>query len=225
VKGAPLLLVLGAGCAMTPPTIGEPGAELPDRRAEASYQAALERATGHREVYSGLDTRLFAAATYQSPEFREARLRRQAKFQSWPEARLDEEIARERADAAQVHEVVFGLSLVDRKFDDLDSRNSIWRLSLTTDRGEVTPLTVRRIGRANQDTRAYYPYMGDFWSVYTARFPVAAGSTALVGPGTKTLVFRLSSTQGQVELSFPVGGTAAPPVPTPSPQPEGPTSG
>ena len=34
-----LLLVCAAGCAGTPPAIGEPGAELSDPRAEASYRA------------------------------------------------------------------------------------------------------------------------------------------------------------------------------------------
>jgi len=225
VRGAPLLLLLGVACAATPPLIGEPGAELPDPKAEASYQAALDRATEHREIYAGLDTRYFIAATFQSPEFREARVRRQARFQSWTQERLDEQLARERADAAQVHEVVFGLSVVDRKLDDLDSKNSIWRLSLSSDQGEVPPLTLRRVGRSTQDTRAYYPYMGDFWTVYTARFPVAVDGRPLIAPGTRTVVFRISSTQGQAEMQFPVGGTFPPPNRTPPPPPAGSPSG
>ena len=81
MRVAPLLLaVAAAGCATVPPAIGEPGARVPDRKAEASYQEALSRVTEHREVYSGIDTQLFCAATYQSPEFREARVRRQALF-------------------------------------------------------------------------------------------------------------------------------------------------
>ena len=130
-RGAPALVGAG-GCAGAPPAIGDPGPELSDARAERSYQDALARVTEHREVYSGLDTRLYCVATYQSPEFREARTRRQAMFQTWPEPKLDDTLARERADAAQVHEVVFGVSLVDRRFDDFDSKSSIWRLSLAT---------------------------------------------------------------------------------------------
>ena len=205
-----LLLLVGAGgCAGAPPAIGDPGPELSDARAERSYQDALARVTEHREVYSGLDTRLYCAATYQSPEFREARTRRQAMFQTWPEPKLDDTLARERADAAQVHEVVFGVSLVDRRFDDFDSKSSIWRLSLATDQGEVTPVTIRRVGRANQDLRAYYPYLGDFWTMYTARFPPTVAGRPLVAATTRALVFRMSSTQGQVEMAFPVSTPAA----------------
>jgi hypothetical protein len=216
VRVAALLLAVGAsGCAAGPPAIGDPGAQVPDRSAEASYQAALSRVTEHREVYRDIDTQLFTAATYQSVDFREARTRRQAMFQTWPEPKIDAALARERADAAQVHEFVFGVSIVDRRFDDFDSRNSIWRLSLVTDQGEVTPLAIRRVGRANQDLRAYYPYLGDFWTMYTVRFPLTTATGApLVGPTTRALLFRMSSTLGQVEMAFPPGTPGAtPPAP------------
>ena len=226
MRVAALLLAVGAsGCAAVPPAIGEPGAQVPDRRAEASYQAALSRVTEHREVYTGIDTQLFTAATYQSVDFREARTRRQAMFQTWPEPKLEDALARERADAAQVHELVFGVSIVDRRFDDFDSKNTIWRLSLVTDQGEVTPLAIRRVGRANQDVRAYYPYLGDFWTMYTVRFPLTtATGMPLVGPTTRALLFRMSSTLGQVEMAFPVGTPGATPpapaaVPAPPPPP------
>ena len=215
---APLLLaVTAAGCATVPPAIGEPGAQVPDRKAEASYREALSRVTEHREVYSGLDTQLFCAATYQSVEFREARVRRQALFQTWPEPKLDEALARERIEAEQTHELVFGVSIVDRRFDDFDSKSTIWRLSLSTDQGEVTPLAIRRVGRANQDMRAYYPYLGDFWTMYTVRFPMVVAGRPLVASTTRTLVFRMSSTQGQVEMEFPVQAPRAGPGPAPSP--------
>jgi hypothetical protein len=216
VRVAALLLAVGAsGCATGPPAIGDPGAQVPDRNAEASYQAALSRVTEHREVYAGIDTQLFTAATYQSVDFREARTRRQAMFQTWPEPKLEDALARERVDAAQVHELVFGVSVVDRRFDDFDSKNSIWRLSLVTDQGEVTPLAIRRVGRANQDLRAYYPYLGDFWTMYTVRFPLTtATGVPLVGPTTRALLFRMSSTLGQVEMAFPAGTPGAtPPAP------------
>jgi len=208
-----LLLVCAAGCAGTPPAIGEPGAELSDPRAEASYRAVLDYVSQHREVYSGLDTRLYTAATYQSPDFREARVRRMGVFQTWPEPKVEQEVARERADALLAHEVVFGVSIVDRRFDDFDSKSSIWRLSLASDQGEVTPLSLKRVGRANQDIRAYYPYMGDFWTVYRVRFPTSVNGRPLIGPSTQALVFRMSSTQGQVEMKFPVSGATASPPP------------
>lgn len=214
----PALVLLGAAvaCATTPPEIGEPGAKVSDPTAEASYQAALGRVTQHREVYSELDTRFFCAATYQSADFREARVRRQASFQLWPGEKLDQTIARERAEAAQTYELVFGILLVDRRFDDFDTKNATWRLSLATDQGEVTPTGIRRIGRATEVLRAYYPYMGDFWVAYAVQFPLAVGGKPLVGPGTRALTFRLGSALGQAEMSFPLE-PPQPPGPPPAP--------
>ena len=229
MRVAALLLLAAAGCASTPPAVGLPGAELSDPKAEDAYQRALERVTEHREVYSALDTLLYAAATFQSPDFREARIRRQGAFQTWPPEKVEQTIASERAEAAQVHEVVFGVSIVEWKFNDFDSKKSIWRLSLVTDQGEVTPLRILRVGRANQDIRAYYPYMGDFWTMYTVTFPTTVEGRPLVAATTKALLFRMSSTQGQIEMRFPVtlspaAGVAAPPMPTVPPSPPSPPS-
>ncbi len=214
----PALVLLGAvaACATTPPEIGEPGAKVSDSQAEASYQATLALVTQHREVYSELDTKFFCAGTYQSADFREARVRRQAMFQMWPAEKLDQELARERAVAAQTYEVVFGILLVDRRFDDFDTKNSTWRLSLATDQGEVTPTAIRRIGRATEGLRSYYPYMGDFWVAYAVQFPLSVGSKPLVGPTTRALTFRLGSALGQAELSFPLE-PLQPPGPAPAP--------
>jgi len=212
---APVFLLLGvaAACATTPPEIGEPGASVADSGQEASYKAALAKVSQHREVYSELDTRFFTAATYQSAEFREARVRRQASFQLWPAEKLDQALAQERAEAAQTYEVVFGLLLVDRRYDDFDTKNSSWRLSLSTEQGEVTPTAIRRIGRGSEALRAYYPYMGDFWVAYAAQFPVTVGGKPLAGPSSRALTFKMGSTQGQAEMSFPLEPAATPGAP------------
>jgi len=216
VRVAALVLLGALGCATTPPEIGEPGAQLADSKAEAAYRESLERVTQHREVYSGLDTKFFSAATYQSADFREARVRRLASFQMWPEQKLEQALARERAEASQTHDVVFGILLVDRRYDDFDTRNSAWRLSLSTEQGEVLPVAIRRLGRASESLRAYYPYLGDFWVAYLAQFPVTVGGKPLVGPETQALTFRMGSSLGQVEMKFPVE-RAQPPGPGPTP--------
>ncbi len=102
-------MLLGAAAACADDAAGDRrarGRRSRDPAAEASYQAALARVTQHREVYSELDTKFFCAATYQSADFREARVRRQASFQMWPEEKLEQALARERAEAAQTYEVV-----------------------------------------------------------------------------------------------------------------------
>jgi hypothetical protein len=184
--------------------VGDPGPEVPDSKEEAAYRALLARFTDRREVYAGVETQLFTGATYQSAVFREARVRRKAAFQLWPPGALEQALAQEKGEAAQFHEVIFGVSMPDRRFDDFDGKQSIWRLSLSTPQGEVTPLSIRRIGRSDSNIRSYYPYMGDFWTVYSARFPLQVGGQPLFGSGTTSVTFRMASTQGLVEMQFPV---------------------
>ena len=66
----------------------------------------------------------------------------------------------------------------------------------------MTPVTIRRVGRANQDLRAYYPYLGDFWTMYTVRFPPTVAGRPLVAATTRALVFRMSSTQDRWRWRF-----------------------
>ena len=63
---------------------------------------------------------------------------------------------------------------------------------------------MRRVGRGDQNVRAYYPYMGDFWTVYSARFPKMLGDRSLVGPATKQFTFRMASTIGRLEMKLPI---------------------
>jgi hypothetical protein len=203
-SGPILWLLMASACAFTPPQFGEAGPEVADPKAEEAYRAVLDRFSDHREVYSGLDTQVFAAATYQSLAFRDARVRRKATFQVWPQDKVQHELALERVDAAQAYEVVFGVSMPERKYDDFDSRTSIWRLTLVTEEGETTPISVKRVGRGDLNIRAYYPYMGEFWTMYSARFPKALGDRPLVGPATKQFTFRMASTIGRLEMTLPI---------------------
>ena len=58
--------------------------------------------------------------------------------------------------------------------------------------------------------------------MYTVRFPTTVAGKPLVGPATQALGFRLSSTQGQVEMKFPLasgGATSGPTAPASPPPP------
>ena len=86
------------------------------------------------------------------------------------------------------------------RFDDLDYPTSIWHLALLTPAGEVSPASVKRVGKANLNTRAYYPYMGDFWTVYRVRFPKLLDARPLVTPELQTFTVVLASSLGKAEF-------------------------
>lgn len=199
--GVALLAALASGCANTPPTLGDRPPVLLDEREEAAYHQVLGRYSARHEIYEGFDTRLFAATTFLTAPFREARVRRLAHFQRIPEASLPELLAQERADAEREHEFILGVHANDYRYEDFAQRNSIWRLVLVTPRGEVRPTSVRRVGRATLDLRALYPYLGTFWVAYRVKFPtVLPDGSPVIPPGTETVTLRMASTVGSADL-------------------------
>lgn len=195
------LLGLLSGCTTLPPTIGDPAPQLTDRRKEQAYQEILERYSDRAEIYDGFDTRLFAGATLQAVAFREARVRRLAEFQFLPQPRVEELLEQERAEAARLNEFFLGVHVNDPRFDDFATSKSIWRLVMLTPLGEVEPVSVERVGRANLDMRAMYPYLGVFWVAYRVRFPkVLQDGTPIIPEGATHVTLRLASTLGHAEL-------------------------
>ncbi len=197
------LLGLLAGCVTTPPTaIGDPPPSLPDEHAEHSYRKILARYSDRHEIYDGFDTRLFAAATLQTQAFREARVHRQAAFQQLPAPKVEQMLAEEREKASQVHEFFLGVHFNDFAYADFDYKHSIWRLALVTPAGEVTPSRIRRLGRANLQTRAYYPYVSIFWVGWEVQFPTQmSDGRPVIPPGTEKVTFRMASSLGKAEMT------------------------
>lgn len=198
-----LVLALSA-CSTVPPRIGEAPPEVPSEKEEAAYQAVLNRYSGHHEIYQGFDTQLFAAATYQSWAFRQARVARETEFLHWTPDVAGRELAREQAENAQYVDFFFGVHTNDFRFDDFDARNSIWRVVLVTPQGQVLPTEIVRIGRADLNMRAYYPYMSDFWVGYRIRFPrQLANGEPTIPPGTDVITLQIASTLGTADFRVP----------------------
>jgi hypothetical protein len=197
-------VALAGACSTIPPRVGQAPPVVVSEKEEAAYQAVRAHYSEHPEIYQGFDTQLFSAATYQSAAFREARIRRQAEFLHWTPDVLARELAREQAENAQWVEFFFGAHTNDPHFDDFDSRNSNWRVVLVTGSGQVLPSEVVRIGRADMNMRAYYPYMSDFWVGYRIRFPrtLPDGSPTLQ-PGTQFVTLQVASTLGTARFRVP----------------------
>ncbi|MCI0571089.1 MAG: hypothetical protein L0Y66_10065 [Myxococcaceae bacterium] len=198
---AALTALLCAGCAMRPPTVGEPGPTLPEAEAERVYTQLLNRYSGRAEVYARFDTRAFFATTFQSPTFREARARRLSAFRSETLTELESRLDQERREDAESHEFFLGAHVNAPQFDDLDRKGTVWRIALVTPAGSVLPLGVERIGRANLPMRALYPYMDTFWTAYRVRFPREVAGQPVIPPGTEQVTLQIASPLGQAEMA------------------------
>jgi hypothetical protein len=195
------LMMALAGCVSTPPTLGDPAPGLKDERQELLYQQVLERFTDRAELYSGFDTVLFAAATLQTQAFREARVRREATFKTLTQERVQESLTRELAEAARTHEFFLGVHVFNYRYEDFDRVSSIWNMVMVTPGGEVKPVSVERLGRADMEMRAFYPYMGTFWVGYRVRFPATLpDGRPVITSNMERVVLRMASSLGKVEM-------------------------
>lgn len=196
---------LGLGCvlaltacpgARVPRIPGDPPPAVADSSAERAYQAVLEKHTSSQGVYDNLDIKLFFRATWQSPAFIEARVRREALFKAMPAAETEKALEAERARVAGVTEFFFAVHANDYKFDDFDKKDTMWRMVLVVGDEELPPLTVERLGRTNVEMRSYYSYMESFWVGYRVRFPERSLASG------QTFRLKLASALGQAELPF-----------------------
>src|SRR5258708_9199832 len=113
LSGCFLLLALLGGCSFAAPRVGEPGPSVPSAAEEKAYQSTLEHFTDHAEVYDLLDTRLFAAITYQSWPFRESRVHRLAIFHGQPPPLVEKKLAAGRSAFNPSHQFFFRLQLTN----------------------------------------------------------------------------------------------------------------
>jgi hypothetical protein len=186
------------GCATAPlPRVpGEPPPAVKDAAAEDAYQQTLERHSQAMGVYDNLDTRVFFRATWQAPAFVEARVRREALFKAMP---ADEQAARleaERARLADATEFFVAVHANEYRYDDLDKRDSMWRVVLVAGGQETKAVSIERLGRTNTELRSYYSYLESFWVGYRVRFPRRD-----FAPGER-FTLKLASAVGLAELPF-----------------------
>ena len=205
-------LALG-GCAdlMRPPRVGPPAPQLSDRKAEKRYQQVLGSWTRRAEIYDGLDSRLFVAATFQAMAFREAKAERVAAIRSLPAPEAQALLVAQRKEHDEALELMLAVHSNERRFDDLSRPESVWRLALVSEAGEAEPLSVEKLPRPDANLRALYPYLDTYWTGYRVHFPRTFANGAQVLPQkAQTVLVRLSSSLGKAELRWDLA--APPPV-------------
>ncbi|MGC4000840.1 MAG: hypothetical protein QM767_26660 [Anaeromyxobacter sp.] len=161
--------------------------------------------TRREQLYDGFDHRATATATYLSPAVRVARTKRLAEWQSWTDAELARALTAERAEADRYEDFVVAFYAADPRTNDLDGKQSVWRVALEVDEGEFRPAEIRALD-IDATLLNLYPYIGNFDVVYRVRFPRAPG-----GPlGGRMAVLEIAGALGQINLDFETPAAVAP---------------
>jgi hypothetical protein len=181
-----------SGCFLVLPQSPRPG---PDEGDWARARAAFTRGG---KIYDQLSTEAFATAVYQAPEVREARVRRSTEWAASTAEEREAALARERDESARFEDFVVALFTPDRADNDLDARQSVWRVALVVaGEGEALPESISQV-RPDALLRELYPFLTEFDTVYRVRFARWKGGPIAARP----FLLRLAGARGRLDLDF-----------------------
>ena len=193
VAAAAAALVLGCGAINTVRT------KAPDPAVNEGEWAALRNLSTRRAVlYDEFQYRATVTATYLSPQLREARAQRLAKWLGLTDKELADRLAQEAAEAAKFEDFTVSLFTADRTANDLDAKKSVWRLALCLEDGSEIVTHDAEVLEPDATVRNLYPYVGPFDVVYRVRFNRAPGASL----GGRLFTFELASALGKAELRY-----------------------
>jgi hypothetical protein len=133
---------------------------------------------------------------YLPRDVRDARVARIAAWKVLSPEETEQLLVAERDAAARYEEFLVFLFTPDFSANDLDSRNSIWRLALVIPGSpDVLPDRIEQI-RADALMKKLHPEIGDFDTVYRVRF------LRHQELGGKSFIFRLAGAKGRLDMQY-----------------------
>ena len=205
-RGALLLAAaLGAGvmlsCVPRAPVVvefGRPGRSY----TSAEYPQVYQLWTRHETVLHDTDTALEAWATYRSAEFREAFVARYADAYQLDADETDRLRQAQREAAVVSYDFVVTTQSNNYRWNDIEKKNSPWRVSLIDGSGHVvTPDELREERFPDLFEQAFYPAKTPFSKTYSIRFNHSVEhDETFDGERSGSLTLRLAGPFGHLDL-------------------------
>ncbi len=143
---------------------------------EGDWEATRNKATRRFKLSDRFEHRATVTATYLGEPERRAKVDRLAAWLGWTEQEKAQHLKQELDEAARYDEFFVALYTANTRDNDLDSKTSVWRLSIQVDGGEVVTQDARAMN--NTATLAgLFPYVSPFDSLYRVRFNKVAGGS------------------------------------------------
>ena len=142
-----------------------------------SFKKALKKYHRHGESFSfsTLFDNITWDVVYKSPEFREAATRKLAKDYRWTEDELKTKLWDEDHEAAKGPEFIAMVYTYHKTWNDLDVKDSIWKLRLEGDGKQFEAVSIVKIKPTPIDT-SLYPFVDPWTKAYSVVFPQEAYS-------------------------------------------------
>ena len=192
-----------AGCALNAATPSAPTAQREE--SGSTYRAVFDHWTREGRIYDGLDVKLISAATYLSDAFRLAFATEYALRYRMTDLEKEKLIQDQKDAAAAYEDFIFAAYVPEKAWDDFDKKNSIWKIFITTDRGnQIKPIEIRKLDKRDAKTAYFYAYVTPWKSIYRLRFPklTAADYSGTAGAGFDSFKLVVTSVLGSAEMAW-----------------------
>jgi hypothetical protein len=205
-----LLLALGvaaAACASSPPPLVDFSGATKHYR-DVDYPKVHKAWTRHAKLVEDVGTVMEIWATLKSWDFRQAYVAKYAKAYDLPEAER-ETLSKSQHDMSLVgYEIHLVAQSTTDRWNDLDRRNSPWRITLLDGTGaELSPTSVKAERLPEIYESEFFPDRTPFSRTYTLRFVHAeTAGDSFGGSGSGRLILRVASPMGSVEASWEARG-------------------
>jgi hypothetical protein len=139
---------------------------------DLSFRAALKKYHRHGEFFNNqnLHASIVWDVVYKSGEFREALARRYAKAYRLTDQELSARLLEEKEEARLGPEFMVILYTYDRKWNDLDKEDTIWRIRLAAGNESFEPVRITKLKPTPLD-QTFYPFMETWTHAYLVLFP------------------------------------------------------
>jgi hypothetical protein len=174
--------------------------------AASDYGQVRERWTRSAQPLKlqALDTPLRVHATLFSPDFIAAYVAKSAAVYRLSASDRTELGRKLGGAAARSYSFFVGASTTDLRSNDLERKDSVWRIALLNDRGEqVSPAEIRAEKTIAPGATEFFPFLDSFYRAYHVRFPTTlADGQPLIREGTQKLVLLFAGPLGLAELTW-----------------------
>ena len=171
----------------------------------SEFPAISARWTREARIYRGFDVELIAAATFKTASFRKAFADEYERVFLLTETEKNK-LAKDQIDAAeQFHDFLLAAFVPEKKWNDFDKKNSVWKIYLTTeDERHLEAVEIRRVRKVDAAISHFYPFVTPWKVVYQVRFPRVYPGTEepVISDRTPTVSLVLTGVQGTTEMQW-----------------------
>jgi hypothetical protein len=168
----------------------------------SDYSSVYESWTRHAKLWQEVGTVIEAWATYKSWDFRQAYVSYYASIYDLSDSDRAT-LLRAQIEASRAsHEFHVAVQMTTDKWNDLERKNSPWRVTLLdASGGELEPTSIQAVKLPELYESQFYPSRTEFTRTYEISFArTGSGGQPFSGSASGRLVLRFASPVGRIEL-------------------------